>query len=156
MKNFDKIVLVSLCESFTREVARELSKTLEMMFCDASDLLQYQLADRQTLEELWDKAYLDAQEKKVMQQVASFENVVVAANFDLFARHEKILGKNAAVVFVELSNAYVKKFGNKIDAVAYKNRTEKLRNLSNITVKIVKTDTNFVCNKILNALAEIV
>ena len=56
--NFNKIIIVSLCDGYSKELGYKLSQNLGMMFCDSKDLIEYELVDIQALEELCSKDYL--------------------------------------------------------------------------------------------------
>jgi hypothetical protein len=152
MSKFNKIVVVSLCDSYTKAVGEKLSQNLGMMFCDTKDLIEYELIDKKALEELCSKAYLQKAEKMVLQHIASFENVVVGINFDYLIHNFDLLNGNSLFVFLKLSKTFVKGNGNVVDLISYENRTTQLEKLATVTINIRKTDTNFVCEKVVEEL----
>lgn len=156
MSMFNKIVIVSLSDKYTRKVAKCLSQSLGMLYCDSKDLIEYELIDRNTLKKIADKEYLDNAETKVFKHIASFENVVVAINFDYLLKNFEILNNGSLFVFLKLSKKYVKENSNSISAISYDDRTEKLEKMCKVTVLIKKTDEKFVCDKILDALGGVV
>ena len=51
VNKFNKIVIVSLCETFSNDIANLLSQDLGMLFCGTKELVEYELIDIQALEE---------------------------------------------------------------------------------------------------------
>ncbi len=149
---FNKIVIVSLCDLLTKEVASALSQTLGMMFCDTKDLVEYELIDKNAIENLCSKEYLKERERKVLQHISSFENVVVSINFDYLTHNLNIIKKNSALVFLKLTKSYVVQNATSVEALSYENRTKKLEEISSLTVNLRKTDTKFACEKIIDAI----
>ncbi len=153
--NFNKIVIVSLCDEFSKNVGKRLSQQLDMIFCDAKDLVEYELIDKDALKQISSKEYLDGAEKKVMSHIASFENVVVAINFDYLSNNFDILSCGSIVVFLRLPRTYVGKFCGSVNEIAYESRTNMLETLANVTLKVQFVDEEKVCNKIINTLGGI-
>lgn len=154
-KDFNKIVIVSLCDSYSKKIGKLLSQNLDMIFCDAKDLVEYELIDKDALKEFCTKEYLEKSEKSVFEHIASFENVVVSINYDYLTKNYNILKNKGLIVFLKLTKQFVKDNGNVVDLISYESRTENLENLSTTTVVTKKTELNFVCNKILEKLGGI-
>lgn len=155
MDKFNKIVVVSLCDTYTKNLGTLLSQNLDMLFCDTKDLIEYELIDKKALEENCSKEYLKASEQKVLRHISSFVNVVVAINFDYLWHNRKLFEKESLIVFLSLPKSYVKENGNVIDVIGFEERSKNLEKIATATVKIKKTDINFVCEKVLNTLGEI-
>lgn len=152
---FNKIVLVSLCDKFTKDVANVLAQNLGMMFCDTKDLIEYELIDKQAIETLCTKEYLKKSEISVLKHIASFENVVVSINFDYLSHNINILKQGSIIVFLKLSKNYVKNNSDAVEFIDYEQRTQSLTKIATATIDIRKTDSKFVCNKIINTLGGI-
>ncbi len=152
---FDKIVLVSLCDKFTKEVGNALSQSLGMMFCDTKDLIEYELIDRKAIETLCTKEYLKKSETSVLKRIASFENVVISINFDYLTHNINILKQGSIIVFLKLSKNYVKNNSGTVEYISYEEATQKLTQIATATINIRKTETNFVCEKIIDTLGGI-
>lgn len=152
---FNKIILVSLCDKFSTEVGKTLSQSLDMMFCNAKDLEEYELIDKDTLKKVCSKDYFDTREKSVVKHIASFEDVLVSINYDYLMHNIQILKKNSLIVFLNLSKDYVKQNGNIIDVIDYENRVENLKKISVLNVDIDLVDVNIVCEKIISQLGGI-
>ncbi len=155
IRGFNKIVIVSLCDRLTKSVGKKLSQHLGMIFCDTKDLVEYDLIDKKAVEKLCTKEYLEKAEKKVVSQIASFENVTVAINYDYLVHHINILKAKGLVVFVNLPKKYVKEKSNVVNFISYDERTKTLKNISTLTVNVRNTDVDFVCNKIITELGGI-
>lgn len=150
--NFNKIIIVSLCDGYSKELGYKLSQNLGMMFCDSKDLIEYELVDIQALEELCSKDYLQKSEKSVIKHIASFENVVVSISYDYLVHNINILKSKSLIVFVKLSKRYVKENGSPIDYIAFEEHTKVLKDLSTTTIELKKYDLDFVTNKIVETL----
>ena len=153
--NFNKIVIVSLCDEFTKQIGKTLSQELGMMFCDTKDLVEYELIDKDALKKISTKEYLEGAEKKVIAHIATFENVVVAINFDYLLNNFDILNCGSLIVFLRLPRTYVAKNCGSINEIAYESRSQKLEKLSTITLAIQFADEKKVCKKIISALGGI-
>jgi len=155
IRDFNKIIVVSLCDSFTDVVAKALSQNLDMMFCNTKELIEYELIDKKKVQEVCSKEYLQLSERRVMKHIASFVNVVVSINFDYLINNFDVLKAGALVVFVKLSKTFLKANDEVVNLIAYDTRTAKLKDLAHLQVNTIKTDTNFVCNKIIENLGGI-
>ena len=116
--NFNKIVLVPLCDNFSRKIGKTLSQSLGMMFCDAKDLVEYELIDKDMLKQISSKQYMDQAEKKVMKHLASFENVVASISFDYLIHNINILKAGGMIVFLQLSKKYISEEEKGINMIA--------------------------------------
>ncbi len=154
MDEFNKIVIVSLCDKWTKEIANSLSQSLDMVFCDTKDLIEYELIDRGALKKISTKEYLDDAERKVIKHISTFEDVTVAINYDYLVHNFDLLKQSSCVVFLMLSKTFVKENSDAINYLSYDKRTQELQKISNIVIPIRKTETNFVCLKIIEKLRE--
>ena len=154
-RQIKKIIIVSLEENFSKAVAYELAQNLGMIFCDAKELLTYQLADLNSLSEKISKDYLDKEEKRVLTELASYEDVVISINFDLLFQNLKKMSNKSIIVFIKLLKTFVKENGNKIDTLAFDSRSQELEQIADITINLKKTDKTFACAKILEMLGGI-
>ena len=154
-REIKKLIVVSLDENFSGSVAYELAQNLGMIFCDAKELLTYQLSDLKVLSEKVSKSYLEKEEKRVLNELASYEDVVVSINFDLLFQNFKAMKNKSMIVFIKLSKTHVKSNGNPIDALAYDSRSQELEQISDITICLKKIDKTFACAKILEMLGGI-
>lgn len=154
-KELKKLIVVSLDENFSRSVAYDLAQNLGMIFCDAKELLTYQLSDLNTLSEKLSKTYIEREEKRVMTELSSYEDVVISINFDLLRSNLKAMKNKGITIFIKFTKTFVKENGNAIDFLAYDSRSQELEQISDITINLRKTDKNFACAKILEALGGI-
>ena len=151
-RDFNKIVIVSLCDSYTKQLGKLLSQNLDMMFCDTKDLIEYELIDRNAIQALCSKEYLEASERKVIDHIASFVNVVVAISYDYLIHNVDILKENSLIVYVKVSKNYVKENANVINFISYDDRTKTLEGLADLTLMLKKQDLDFVCQKLIEKL----
>lgn len=132
-----------------------MSRSLNMLYCDTKDLIEYELIDKKTLEKVSTKTYLKQAEQKVIKHLASFENVVVSISFDYLIHNYKILKDGSLIVFLKLTKKFVQTNASAVEAISYEMRSEKLEKNSTVTIAIKKTDEKFVCEKIISALGGI-
>lgn len=154
VNKFNKIVIVSLCETFSNDIANLLSQDLGMLFCGTKELVEYELIDKQALEEKCSVAYLKKLEKNVIKQIASFENVCVSISYEYLVQNATLFKKNSLIVFIDLPKTYIKK-NSTVDFLDFENRQAKLKELATCVVSVHKVDVTFVKNKILNTLGGI-
>ncbi len=151
-KRFNKIIIISLNDQLTQKIGKTLAEKLEMMFCDAKDLMEYDLIDKGAIEQFCTKEYLEESEKKVFKHIASFMNVVVSINFDSLINNIDVLEENALIVFLKVAKTHI---SDPINKVAFKERNKTLEDISDVTVSVRKLDANFVYDKIIKALGGI-
>ncbi len=151
-KGFNKIVIVSLEDDFSRKIGKTLSENLDMMFCDAQDLMEYDLIDKDAIKKFCSEEYLLNAEKKVFQHISSFVNVVVSISFDALTHNFETLKDGSLIVFLKVPRNAIKE---KINKIAYDNRSEELEKISTLTLKVKKLDCNFVCDKVIKAIGGI-
>lgn len=149
---FNKIVIVSLCDDFSKKIAEKLSQSLGMLFCDTKDLIEYELIDRDALKQFSTSKYLAQAEKKVVKHIASFENVVVAINYDYLVHNFNILKNGSLTVFLKLPKSMT---NNTLSQINYASRTQELEKLATLSVGIRKTDEDFVIKKIIKEIGGI-
>ncbi len=154
MNVFNKIVIISLCDKWTKEIAKTLAQSLDMVFCDTKDLIEYELIDKVALEEISSKEYMDEAEGKVVKHISTFDGVTVSISYDYFSRHNHLLRDNSCFIFLSLTKTFVKENSNPIDYISFDKRTKHLQELSDITIPVRKTDANYVCLKIIERLRE--
>lgn len=152
MIKFNKIVIVSLCDSFTNELAKSLAQNLDMIFCDTKDLVEYELINKDAIVKMCSKEYLEQSERKVLKHIASFENVLVAINYDYLSKHYDVFKDNGLIIYLSLPKNYLKDHANKIDLISYEKRSNNLRQISNLSLILKKIDINHICLKIIEKL----
>lgn len=153
--NFNKIVIVSLCDRFTISLSKSLAQSLQMMFCNTKDLIEYELIDKKELKKFSTKEYLDKAEQSVIKHIASFNNVLVSINFDQLTRNYQLFKENSVIIFVKLPKIYIEEKSNIINKISYDSRTKSLEQIATLTISVKKTQVNFVAEKILEKLGEI-
>jgi len=152
---YNKIIVVSLCDTYTKEFGNFLSQNLGMMFCSTKDLIEYELIDKKNILSFCTEEYLLLCENRVLKRIASFENVVVSINYDYLISNLEILREGSVIVFLNLSKNYIKTNGNVVDLISYQKRSETLQNISDLSVNIKKTDLDFVFDKVIEKLGSL-
>ncbi len=151
----NKIIIVSLCYDYTKVIARTLSENLGMIYCDVKDLIEYELSDVLERQDVCSKDYLLKRENLALQEVSSYENVVVAIDFEFYIRSHAMFTDNSVVLFVELPKKYIVENGDVVNKIAYQERCEKLKEVVDLSIKVVKTEKDFVCKKIIQTIGSV-
>ncbi|MBE7075989.1 MAG: hypothetical protein E7375_02865 [Clostridiales bacterium] len=154
-KQFNKIVIVSLCDRYTKKLAKFLSQSLDMMFCDTKDLIEYELIDKKTLKKFASKEYLKNAERSVFRHIASYTNILVNINFDYLVHNIDLLKENSLIIFVRLPKIFIKENSNVIQNIAYDERTKRLEGVCDLTVNVKKLEIDFVARKIIEEIGGI-
>ena len=154
-RGFNKIILVSLCDGYTRKVGKILSHDLGMLFCDSKDLLEYELIDRNAIKKFCTHEYLESAETMVFKHIASYENVLVTINYDNLIHNINILKRGSLIVFLKLPHQMVEESGSKINAIAYGNSSKELEKIATLTLIVRKTEEKYVCDKLIDELGGI-
>ena len=154
-KNFNKIILVSLCDKFSSELGRALSEDVGMLFCDTKEMMEYELVDRHAIEELCSVDYLKACERKIIKHIASFEGIVVSMDYDYLVRNFNLLEEGSVIVFLQLSKTFVKEKADAISSLAYESRTDDLKAIADVCVVLRKTDKDFALEKVEEELGRL-
>lgn len=147
----NKIVIISLCEKFSNEIAKMISQDLGMLFCNARELIEYELIDRKRVEEIASVKYVKDVEKKVLKNLASYENVCISLSYEYFIKCSKNFENNSIIIFLDLPKNFLKE-KEKISYLDYDDRKENLEKLSTCSIRIKKLDRTFVKEKILKIL----
>lgn len=155
-KNFNKIILVSLCDKFSSELGRAVSEDLNMLFCDTKEMMEYELVDRHAIEELCSVDYLKACERKIIKHIASFEGVVVSMDYDYLVRNFNLLEEKSLIIFLQLSKTFVKENADAVSSLAYEGRTDDLKTIADVCISLRKTDIDFALNKVEEELGRLV
>ena len=129
--SFNKIMLVSLCDKWTSSVAYLLSQKLGMLYCDISELLEYDLSEKKAMEDLCSSDYVEKREKGVVKHYLSFENVVSSVECDVFIHNKEFADKSNLVIFINVPNSFTEKNGTAINVIALDERKTKLKVLWN-------------------------
>ena len=150
----NKIVIISLCEKFSNEIAKMISQDLGMLFCNARELIEYELIDRKRVEEIASVKYVKDVEKKVLKNLASYENVCISLSYEHLMTSYKSFENNSLIIFLDLPKNFIKE-NEMVSFLDYDERKKNLSELSTCLVCVRKLDKNFVKDKVLNILGGI-
>lgn len=75
------LCIVGLTKLFTDEVCKELASSLGMFYANVDDLLEYELGDRNKIEEVCGKEYLVKEELSVIRRACSFDDTVINIDY---------------------------------------------------------------------------
>ncbi len=129
-KNPKNMVIISLDEKFTKNVAKTLADMLDMYFADCKELIAYELINPEEILQKCGFEYFKKREKGVVSNCADYENTVISVSYELFKEYSELF-KNSYNVYLELPKLKLKEPPNKI---AYQSRDEFLKNNSDMTL----------------------
>ncbi len=150
----NKIVITSLCEKFSNEIAKLISEDLNLLFCNSNELVEYELIDRKAVEELASLKYVQEIENKVLENLSTYENVCISLSYEHLIKFYKRFSKNGIIIFLDLPKNYIKK-NSPISFLDYVSRKEELQKFATVEVKVHKLDFSFVKDKTLKILGGI-
>lgn len=93
------LCIVGLTKLFTDEVCRELASSLGMFYANIDDLLEYELEDRNKIEEVCGREYLVKEELAVIKRACSFDDTIINIDYANL-NNETALGyvKNSSLI----------------------------------------------------------
>lgn len=150
-KEIINILIVSLNDRFSKNIATNLASNLNMFFSDCYELVVYDLINPKEVLEKCGLEYLKRREKNVLENCAEYTNTVFSINFDYIKEHLSIFDKSL-IIYLDLPENKVTKVANKID---YANRSDFLKVTSDIVIKIDKCLIKKTTSMILNKLGEL-
>ncbi len=156
MERVNKIIVVSLSDSLTKNLAKLLSEDLGMMFCDTNELIEYELIDRNALKEISTKSYLLQAERRVLRHIASFENVVVSISYDYLINNLNILKEKSVLIFLKFPKQVIEEKGEAINKLAFSSRNKKLQEISTLVVDAVEEKSQKIIDKMIYALGGVI
>lgn len=159
------LCIVGLAKLFADEVCKELASSLGMFYANIDDLLEYELEDRDRIEDVCGKEYLVKEELSVIKRACSFDDTVININYTNL-NNETALAyvKNGSVlVYLRLTRERFKKeieregqsLNQKIIAMdLFEDRDFICGGLADIVVDCDDEETPQVLNKINEKILE--
>lgn len=151
----NKIMLVSLCDDWTVSVATQLSQNLGMLFCNIKDLVEYELMDKKIIQEICSTDYLLERERKVIEHYLSFENVVSSVDSDFLLHNKKLNDSSNYTIFLNVPKTFLSEKDEAVNLISYADRTKKMKQICDAYINIRKTNMDFVCERIIEKLREV-
>lgn len=87
----------------------------------------------------------------MIKQIASFENICVSISYELLSSNFDLFKGNSAVVFIDLPKKFIK-LNDTPSYISFKERQDKLNDISTCSIKVRKIDNNVIKEKIIKAL----
>ncbi len=152
-ENCDKIniLIVSLNDKFSKNVASVLADKLDMFIADCHQMIVYDLIDPKQVIEKCGLEYFKQREKSVMKRCADFCNTVLSIDFDLFKENYALFYKSI-VIYLDLPEEKAAKVANKID---FENRDKFIKKYADFSIIQDKCLVLQSAKKIINKLGEI-
>ena len=129
MKN--KIVFVSLIDSFASKVSSMVASGLSMFFLDLDKFIEYNMFDPEKLLKTCGVEHFKKQEKRIIQDAFQFENMIFYSSFELFSNNKELFDEqNFIVIYIRLSLKQLESFNDKnfvINKLAFEDRDEFLK-----------------------------
>lgn len=151
-KSYINIVIVSLDDKFSKNVANDLASKLDMFLADCKDLIEYDLIDPKEILNKCGFDYLKEREKGVIKNCAEYQNTVITIKYDLLKEYYEVF-RDSMIIYLELSNMKVNQSINKID---YDNRNNFIKGIADLTILLDKKSKVQAVKKIIEKLGEMV
>ncbi len=138
------ICIVGLTKSFTDELCKQLSSTLEMFYANVDDLLEYELLDKLKIEEVCGREYLLKEELSVIRRICSFDNTVINIDYSNLNNDTTLeyVKSSSVIIYVQMSHA---RFSKELD-----------KEQVSFNVKLINSDLfadrDFVCSQIADII----
>lgn len=149
-ENLKNILIVSLDEKFAKNVANSLSDVLDMYFADCKELIIYDLINPKEVIQKCGLDYFKKREKGVISNCASYENTVIAINYDLFKEYSELF-MDSLIIYLELPKLGLKETPNKL---AYQSRDEFLKGNSDIMLSFNRKTILSATKQIIDRLGD--
>lgn len=144
------IIVVSLDEKFCNSVSSFLASKLDMYYANCKDLIEYDLIDPKDVLDKCGVEYLRKREKGVIENCASYQNTIIAINYDLFKDYFQLFDKSVIIyLFVPKE-----KISDTINNIVFEKRDKFLTDNSDIKIYIDKKFKINTVNKIIERLGE--
>lgn len=147
------IVLIGFLKDPTKQIAKRLALDFDLYFADVEGMLEYNLTNENEIENLCGIDYLNGLKKKVLKDISSYENTLIAMPYSIFIANNnyEMFKENCTIVFLNYSQnllqenfKYIKDdFIRKTQEaflIAYEERTQFCKENSNLTIDIVKPE----------------
>ena len=151
------IVITGLDYQFNKNVASVLCDKLAMFLLDVSDLMEFELAEKDEIILKCGIDYYKAQEKKIFSSLVNYENTVMVIQYDLFAfedNYESLKSSYSFYLRFDKNTLIKSKNINIVNQIAFEERDKILKSGCNFVVNIDTDNVEDAANKILQQLSE--
>lgn len=99
------ICLIGLSSHFVDKYALELSKKLDMYYANASEIIQFELFDKNRMEEVCGKEYLEKKESSILRRICTYENTVINVEYQLLNNdvNYKFAKENCLIIYLKVN-----------------------------------------------------
>lgn len=150
LKNIKNIVIISLDDRFSRNVASFLAEKLDMFVVDTKAMIAYELASPKEIIQKCGYEYLKEREKSVVKNVSRFENTIISISFDRFKEYEEYFD-SSIIIYLKLPVEKTRTVPNKI---SYVSRDEFLHSKANIELYFERKSKINASKQIIEKLGE--
>jgi len=140
------LVIVSLCDKATKEIAAKLAKEYDLYFADVGDILEYNLFNADEIEKNCGIDYLNKLKQKTIKEIGTYENTLISVPYGIFVSDQnyKYFEKYGTIIFFDYSKAAVEKY--------IENATLTQKNLNELKVMLIAfEETEKICLESSNA-----
>lgn len=105
------LCIIGLTKLFTDEICRQLSSALEMFYANIDELLEYELQDKNKIEEVCGREYLVKEELSVVKRACSFDNTVINIDYANLNNETalKYVKESCLIIYLRLNKDNFKK-----------------------------------------------
>ncbi len=152
-ENCDKIniLIISLNDKFSNNVATLLADKLEMFVINCHQMIVYDLINPKQVLEKCGIDYFKQRERGVLKRCADFYNTVISIDFDLFKENYALFDKSF-IIYLSLPEEKTNKVTNQID---FENRNNFIIKYANQIIYQDKCMVAQSVKKIITRLGEL-
>lgn len=128
------LLLVSLFDKGTKEIASKLAKEYDLYYADVNDLLEYNLYNAKEIEKNCGLEYLNKLKRNALKEIGTYENTLISVPYGIFAseNNSKYFDKYATIVFLDFKKSAIEKYIEKA--------TLTQKNLNELKVMLIAFD----------------
>lgn len=99
------ICLIGLSDAFVDKCALDLSKKLDMFYANASEIIQFELFDKNKMEEVCGKDYLEEKESSILRRICTYDNTIINVEYHLLNNdaNYKFVSDNCLIIYLKLN-----------------------------------------------------
>ncbi len=122
MKVFKQsILIVCLNDKMGQEVGINLADSLNMLYANCKDIVDYEVFDAKSVIEKCGQEYFEKKEKSAIKHIARYENAVIYVDYDYFFKGREYFEKNCNFIFLRVKKKQLQK-GDEINTISFEER----------------------------------
>ena len=126
MKEFKQsILVVCLNEIAGQEIAHSLADSLNMLYANSKEIVDYEVFDSQSVIEKCGVEYFEKKEKNALKHISRYSNVVISVGYEYFVKGFDFFKNTCNFVYVRAKKKQLDP-NDKINELAFEERDDEL------------------------------